>query len=757
MQVAAFLRSLELENIENIEPHNGSSTILLVAPKTLLPHWQKELRHLGIRSIFTYHNDTTSNLHKFLSANSSFKVIITSYNMLVHNPDAFSNACQLIWAIFDEAHILKNPKTQAYAAARALPTSRRLLITGTPIQNRLDELRALVMLCVPTLLVGDDLEASDALDATLQQSHKIGKVFDELFGRDIAMGSTRNASSRQQASGRVAADELRAMLAPYFLRRTKDEVYPKGTSGGLSSIKKDDVVLWVKLEPAQRKLYNTFVHDPTSRGNIKSPLAALTALKKIVDNPELFAAQQSQQTCPPANSQQTCPPTTLPSHTTLPSTPTKARITKSLVDTWTKQGHRTVIFSHRTENLKMLQKLFMTPPKLLDGSITSTSERQKMVDDFQTSDFHNVLLVTSGVGGVGLTLTAACRCILYDLHHNPGIDDQCVDRIYRLGQTRDVLIVRLVASNTCEEIVYRRQMFKKSLSLAVMGGGGDLKRPFAKEELRELFYVGAGEVCETRRIAEKKIKAAHLDEKDVVHLEGLDEAWHDGTTRHDVLLGSCEAKSNNAAAAGPARTQLNEDPPLHQKIKGAAAPLGTLDEAARLELRARAKAAWQEVGEEAAYVSKNKDAGDAVVVAPSPAKPGRLQKANKKANGWRGVLGGSESEWSALRGAVAGEIERHRMQSVRHCDESSSSEMSGESSEASGDKRRASLGEEEEEATSAKSEPPMVRALREELAKQEMLLANKSLVAMLPDRGEKIRRKCLSLKEKLEKNAVEGV
>ena len=677
--------------------------------------------------------------------------------MLVHNPDAFSNACQLIWAIFDEAHILKNPKTQAYAAARALPSSRRLLITGTPIQNRLDELRALVMLCVPTLLVGDDLEASDALDATLQQSHKIGKVFDELFGRDIAMGSTRNASSRQQASGRVAADELRAMLAPYFLRRTKDEVYPKGTSGGLSSIKKDDVVLWVKLEPAQRKLYNTFVHDPTSRGNIKSPLAALTALKKIVDNPELFAAQQSQQTCPtPANSQQTCPPTTLPSHTTLPSTPTKARITKSLVDTWTKQGHRTVIFSHRTENLKMLQKLFMTPPKLLDGSITSTSERQKMVDDFQTSDFHNVLLVTSGVGGVGLTLTAACRCILYDLHHNPGIDDQCVDRIYRLGQTRDVLIVRLVASNTCEEIVYRRQMFKKSLSLAVMGGGGDLKRPFAKEELRELFYVGAGEVCETRRIAEKKIKAAHLDEKDVVHLEGLDEAWHDGTTRHDVLLGSCEAKSNNAAAAGPARTQLNEDPPLHQKIKGAAAPFGTLDEAARLELRARAKAAWQEVGEEAAYVSKNKDAGDAVVVAPSPAKPGRLQKANKKANGWRGVLGGSESEWSALRGAVAGEIERHRMQSVRHCDESSSSEMSGESSEASGDKRRASLGE-EEEATSAKSEPPMVRALREELAKQEMLLANKSLVAMLPDRGEKIRRKCLSLKEKLEKNTVEGV
>jgi len=97
------------------------------------------------------------------------------------------------------------------------------------------------------------------------------------------------------------------------------------------------------------------------------------------------------------------------------------------------------------------------------------------------------------------------------------------------------------------------------------------------------------------------------------------------------------------------------------------------------------------------------------------------------------------------------------MQSVRHCDESSSSEMSGESSEASGDTRRASLGEEEEEATSAKSEPPMVRALREELAKQEMLLANKSLVAMLPDRGEKIRRKCLSLKEKLEKNTVEGV
>ncbi|XRB24507.1 SWI/SNF chromatin remodeling complex protein [Pseudoscourfieldia marina] len=115
-------------------------------------------------------------------------------------------------------------------------------------------------------------------------------------------------------------------------------------------------------------------------------------------------------------------------------------------------------------------------------------------------------------------------------------------------------------------------------------------------------------------------------------------------------------------------------------------------------------AAWQEeVGEEAAYVSKNKDAGDAVVVAPSPAKPGRLQKANKKANGWRGVLGGSESEWSALRGAVAGEIGRHRMKSVRHCDESSSSEMSGESSEASGDTRRASLGEEEEEAMSAKS------------------------------------------------------
>lgn len=125
----------------------------------------------------------------------------------------------------------------------------------------------------------------------------------------------------------------------------------------------------------------------------------------------------------------------------------------------------------------------------LDGTVTQLAEREKRITKFQTDKSYSVFLLTTQVGGVGITLTAANRVVIYDPSWNPATDAQAVDRAYRIGQTENVVIYRLITCGTVEEKIYRRQVFKDSL---IRQNTGDKKNPFryfSKQELKELFTL----------------------------------------------------------------------------------------------------------------------------------------------------------------------------------------------------------------------------------------------------------------------------
>uniref|UniRef100_A0A3Q3XQD0 DNA excision repair protein ERCC-6-like n=1 Tax=Mola mola TaxID=94237 RepID=A0A3Q3XQD0_MOLML len=145
---------------------------------------------------------------------------------------------------------------------------------------------------------------------------------------------------------------------------------------------------------------------------------------------------------------------------------------------WTYLSHRTLIFAHYRKVLDIIERILGNrgfKVMRLDGTITQIAERERRISLFQTDERYSVFLLTTKVGGVGITLTAANRVVIYDPSWNPATDAQAVDRAYRIGQTENVIIYRLISCGTVEEKIYRRQVFKDSL---IRQNTGDKKNPF---------------------------------------------------------------------------------------------------------------------------------------------------------------------------------------------------------------------------------------------------------------------------------------
>lgn len=156
----------------------------------------------------------------------------------------------------------------------------------------------------------------------------------------------------------------------------------------------------------------------------------------------------------------------------------KMKLTLELVQNLRSTGHRTLIFSTSKRILDMIQRILRMRKfsiARLDGSVTKPSERNLIVQDFQRSG-KDVFLLTTQVGGVGLTLTNADRVIIYDPNWNPATDAQAVDRAFRIGQTRDVYVYRLITCGTIEEKIYSRQVFKDSIIKQTTGKLSDPTR-----------------------------------------------------------------------------------------------------------------------------------------------------------------------------------------------------------------------------------------------------------------------------------------
>ncbi|XP_055054942.2 DNA excision repair protein ERCC-6-like isoform X1 [Misgurnus anguillicaudatus] len=488
---------------------------LLVMPTSLIKNWVREFAKWtpGMR-VKEFHGSSKAERNRNLERiQRRGGVAITTYQMLINNYEQLgtyeNREFRWDYVILDEAHKIKTSSTKTAKSAHAIPARHRVLLTGTPVQNNLREMWALFDFACQGSLLGTS------------------KTFKTEYENPITRAREKDATPGEKALGLRISQNLMDIIKPYFLRRTKADVQDKkdkrsddgdqdkedqenkcpNADGGAempSLTRKNDLIVWTYLSSVQEDIYNQFLSLDRIKELLmttRSPLAELTVLKKLCDHPRLLSARAVtqlglEQGCdsndPDDESESAVSQIDRISDETLIGESGKLLFLVSLMECLREEGHRTLIFSQSRKMLDIMERVLRNRGfrlLRLDGTVTHLAEREKRITLFQTDRRYTIFLLTTQVGGVGITLTAANRVVIFDPSWNPATDAQAVDRAYRIGQTENVIIYRLITCGTVEEKIYRRQVFKDSLIRQTTGDKKNPFRYFSKQELRELFTL----------------------------------------------------------------------------------------------------------------------------------------------------------------------------------------------------------------------------------------------------------------------------
>eukprot|EP01135_Chromosphaera_perkinsii_P004147 Nk52_evm54s270 gene=Nk52_evmTU54s270 len=465
-------------------PYHGSPVIrraVIVCPSSLVKNWGKEIKKwLGDERLKTFLIGDENKPKDFKHA-SIFPVMIISYEMFrKYLADIKKMNVDLI--ICDEAHRVKNSGVKITQALMSMACKRRVLVTGTPIQNDLGEFFALCDFCNP---------------GALGSYSSFKKVFEE----PIIFSKQPNCSEEDKNIGKCRSEELSNLTQSFILRRTQEVNYKYLPP-------KTETVVFCQLTPFQKKLYESLLSSPVLRACFdsgtrgSSHLTCITALKKVCNTPDLIYEESMN-----ANSSEDSTPSLFSSCREVFLK--EEMFEKGAIDKYwsgkfevlarilenneqnADSNEKVVIVSHFTQTLDCIEK-FCTSKNLsflrLDGS-TPLQKRQQLVDTFNSKhSLYSVFLLSSKAGGVGLNLVGASILILYDIDWNPANDQQSMARVWRDGQTRHVQIYRLLSTGTIEEKIYQRQITKQALKDVVADGICDESK-FSKDELRRIFSL----------------------------------------------------------------------------------------------------------------------------------------------------------------------------------------------------------------------------------------------------------------------------
>ncbi|WCJ41023.1 chromatin remodeling 24 [Euphorbia peplus] len=523
---------------------------LIVAPKTLLSHWIKELSIVGLSEKIREYFGTSLKAREYeLQYILQDKgILLTTYDIVRNNSKSLrgdnyftdeesEDGYTWDYMILDEGHLIKNPSTQRAKSLLEIPSGHRVIISGTPIQNNLKEMWTLFNFSCPNLL-GDY------------------KWFKANYEHFILRGNDKNATAREKHVGSRVAKELRERIQPYFLRRLKSEVFKEDDSTTVTLSKKNEMIVWLRLTSCQRQLYEAFLQSELVLSAFDgSPLAALTILKKICDHPLLLTKRAAEEVLEGIDSMQNADDAGLAEKLAMHiadlaektefqekhnNVSCKISFILSLLDELIPNGHNVLIFSQTRKMLNLIQESLVSHNyKFLriDGT-TKASDRVQIVNDFQEGIGAPVFLLTSQVGGLGLTLTKADRVIVVDPAWNPSTDSQSVDRAYRIGQKKDVLVYRLMTCGTVEEKIYRKQIFKGGLFKSATENKEQI-RYFSQQDLRELFSLPKQgfDVSVTQQQLHEEHDCQHkMDEFLEAHVKFLESLGIAGVSHHSLLF-----------------------------------------------------------------------------------------------------------------------------------------------------------------------------------------------------------------------------
>lgn len=430
LSLLATLLSPPTENRNSKIVTTPSKTALVVAPASLLENWRREaLRFTPQLRVFVHHG--ASRLDSSASV-ADHDLVLTSYTTLANDRGLFGNAT---WrcVIADEAQHIKNRRTRNAKALRALDAQSRFLLTGTPLENSLNDLRSLFEFLLPGFL----------------KPLPTGLRGDERKWHD---------------------DRLRAQTAPYILRRTKEAVAPELPEKIEQVIyceqPAEQVALYRRTQESSERSLLEMETKGANQGAIRfATLTQLLRLRQVCCDPRLVE---------PA---------------ALPAWSAKLAAFRELMDEIVDEGHRVLVFSQFTSLLALLREELEasgTAYAYLDGSM-SRPKRQAAVDAFQNDAQIPVFLLSLKAGGTGLNLTGADTVIHFDPWWNPAVEAQATDRAHRIGQTRVVTSYKLICSGTVEEKVLGLQESKRALLADVFEASDAASAKLELSDLRQLL------------------------------------------------------------------------------------------------------------------------------------------------------------------------------------------------------------------------------------------------------------------------------
>lgn len=412
-----LLACLDVARVEN-----PNQKFLVIAPTSVVGNWTNEAARFApeLRTCAISQTSKKSGM-TIQETIGDAQLVITSYTIFRLGYEEFEKMGFDV-LIMDEAQQLKNHTSKGYKQVRQLPVPCKLVVTGTPMENNLTELWALVAVAAPGLLGGL-------------------KAFKDNYQKPVTSGDVHKLN------------RLKKRLRPFVLRRTKEQVVPELPE-------KTEQVLEVELEPAHRKAYDRrfarvrqeilgLVTDVDS--NRFRILQSLTLLRQLALDPSLVDEGNG------------------------PSA--KLELLRELISDAVAEGHKILVFSQFTSFLGKARDVIAEldiPHGYLDGSTTG-AKRKQLIDGFTDGEFP-VFFISLKSGGFGINLTTADYCILLDPWWNPQAEAQAIDRTHRIGQTKPVYVYRLVAKDTIESKVLELQSKKTALFNDVLGEDSDVSQ-----------------------------------------------------------------------------------------------------------------------------------------------------------------------------------------------------------------------------------------------------------------------------------------
>lgn len=422
--------------IVNVLMNDDSKKVLIISPLSVVANWENELEKYteGKINFLKYIGDKEERVElsrKFKKSLEKIQILLTTYDLIMKDDYLFQN---VDWGLLvvDEGHRLKNSNTQLYKCLNEFKIEQRVLLTGTPIQNNLNELYSLICFIQPNLF-------------------KL-RYIDEFVSK---YKETQDTSNNNKAAKNELIDELTAILQPFVLRRVKSQV-------NINLPPRYECILYHDLTTLQKKLYKAILTKNldvfTSNKKKLRLINVLMNLRKISLHPYLMPNIEPE-------------PFELGEH--IINTSGKFILLNNLLDHLYRNKHKVLLFSQFTCVLDIVQDYLTFKEynyERLDGSIRG-EERNIAVKNFNANQDVFIFLLSTKAGGVGLNLVSADTCIFMDNDFNPHNDLQAAARIHRIGQQKPIMIIRLICKSTVEEVIYKRAEYKLKLANNIIESG----------------------------------------------------------------------------------------------------------------------------------------------------------------------------------------------------------------------------------------------------------------------------------------------